>query len=139
MAVGNRVLQRPYPVAMNRIQDLANLQSGWNGKKAVTPAAGSLRAAEDFLSRVWNELGSMVAEPTVVTSTSDGGVALEWIVKAGDREKGIEVVFLPKGNEYSVRDREAGRLEESGENVDSGYLVLNVIKSHVAGRFILAR
>lgn len=139
MAVGNRVPQRPYPVAMNRIQDLAKLQSGWNGHGAVVPTPASLRAAQDFLSYVWNEFGSMVAEPTVVAATSDGGVAVEWIVKAGDREKGVEIVFLPKGIEYSVRDRDAGRLEDSGENVDAGFLLLNVIKAHVAGRFILAR
>jgi hypothetical protein len=97
---------------MAKIRDLSLLRRDWNGHGAAPLSPESRRAAEDFLAAVWSEFGPSVAEPTVVAPTSDGGVAVEWIVNDGRRVKAVEVVFLARGNEFSVRDRERRQLED---------------------------
>ena len=129
----------PYPGAAARIEQLASLNRDWNGHGAMRVAEASRKAALGFLDRVRQEFGTSVPEPTVVAPTSDGGIALEWIVRERTHEKGVEVVFLPTGIEYSLRNRDNGRLEDDRENVDVDFLLLNVIKPHVAGHFVLAK
>ncbi len=132
--------RQPYPVAVTRIERFAELEQGWNGHDAAPIARRRRDTPIEFLYRVASEFGSAVPEPTVVAATSDGGVALEWIAKADGEERGIEIVFLPNGsNEYSARNRDERRVLDDGENLDLGFLLLNVIKPHVAGHFVLAR
>jgi len=130
---------QPYPATTARIRQLGGLETGWNGHHAARIAQASQDAAVRFLERVWNEFKTSVAEPTVVAPTSDGGVALEWIVKDGDRERGVEIVCMPSRYEYSIRNRGTRRLEDDSEAADVQTILFNVIKPHVAGHFILAR
>jgi hypothetical protein len=133
--------RQPYPGATEKIEGMGELPAGWNGHYPSEIGSAAQETAKRFLRLVWNEFGSAVPEPTVVAPTSDGGIALEWIAKEGDRERGIEVVCFANGRyEYSVRNRTTGRLDEGQEDVlDPEVVLLNVIKPYVAGRFILAR
>lgn len=140
MALGDRAIpRRPYPVSVTRIERLAELDPGWNGHNAPRIPEASRAAAVSFLERVWSEFGSSVPEPTVVAATSDEGVALEWIVKDGDRERGVEIVCLPARYEYSVRNRQTGRLEQDAEGIAPQQILFDVIKPYVAGHFVLAK
>ncbi len=137
MGLGNPAAFWPaYPITIQTISELGPLPDGWNGHRAARITQESQRAAITFLTRVWNEFGSSVPEPTVVAPTSDGGVAVEWIVKDGGAVRGVEIVFIDNRNEFSVRNRDTRVLERDGENVDARYLLFEVIKPHVAGHFV---
>lgn len=129
----------PYPATVAKIAQLTQLEPGWNGHRAARISPAAQMGAIDFLAKVWAEFGTSVPEPTVVVPTPDGGVALEWIVKDDHRVMGVEIVFLDRGNEYSVRDRDGQRLDDEGENVAASVLLYEVIKPRVAGRFVLAK
>ena len=130
---------RPYPAAAAKILSFGSLEKGWNGHKASRIPTAAQTMALEFLTTVWNKFGTSVAEPTEVAPTSDGGVALEWIVKDGGRDKGVEVVIFERRNEYTVRDRVEGHIESDAEDVDFDFLLRNVIDRYVAGHFILAK
>lgn len=128
-----------YPATVAKITQLGHLPPGWNGHAAPKVSPAAQIQAIDFLSRVWREFYTSVPEPTIVAPTSDAGVALEWIVKAGSGELGVEVVFLDGSTEYSVRDREQQKIVEDGEKVDVSFLLYEVLKRRVAGHFVLAK
>ena len=132
---------QPYPSAVSQIEAMEDLETGWNGHRASRISKGSQQSAIQFLWRVWEEFRNAVPEPTIVAPTSDGGVALEWIVKYGTEERGIEIVCLPANRyEYSVRNRVTGQLEEDQEGIlDLGMIMRNVIKPHVAHQFVRAK
>ena len=126
----------PYPGALHRIAQLATLEPGWNGHRAAPISKDSQRAAVYFLSQVWAEFGSSVAEPSIVAPTPDGGIALEWIVQDGD-ERGVEVVCFPAWYEYTVRNRRTGAIEDEAERARPNRILLNVIKPRVVGHAVL--
>ncbi len=131
--------ERPYPGALAQIEGFSTLESGWNGHHAAAISPGTREAAVRLLDQIWHEFKVSVPEPSIVVPTSDGGVALEWIVKDGDAERGVEIVCLPSRYEYSVRDRATGRLGEESESADPGFLLLHVIKTRVAGHKVVSR
>lgn len=126
----------PYPGALSRIAPLATLEPGWNGHRAAPISKDGRRAAIAFLADVWMEFGTTVAEPTIVAPTPDGGVALEWIVQDGD-EVGVEVVCFPAWDEYTVRNRRTGAIEDEAERAWRDRILRNVIKPHVVGHAVL--
>ena len=129
----------PYPAAAAKILSFGSLDRGWNGHKAARIPTTVQTQALEFLISIWNKFGTSVAEPTEVAPTSDGGVALEWIVKEGVRDKGIEIIVFDRHSEFTVRDRADGTIEQDAESVDFDFLLRNVIDRYVSGHFILAK
>jgi hypothetical protein len=99
------------------IERLGALRPGWDGHGAAAIAAAARAQAATFLRRVESKFGSMLPEP-MVAPLSDGGVALVWQARKAIGSVEVEIVFLERGNEYSVTERSEGRSFEAGENVE---------------------
>src|SRR5213593_4780633 len=112
-----------FPDAIAEIDRLGNtLKRGWDGHGASEIGFTARTNAVDFVRRVWKDYGTVVQAPAVAP-VSDGGIALEWIVRTPQGARELELVFLDRGNEYSVRYQGKSAFEHEGEDESVPFLL----------------
>jgi hypothetical protein len=124
-----RVL-RPDPElakAVGTIENLAKLKPGWNSYRGAPISVVARQKAIWFLRRL--RLERPEAPIPIVGPSSDGGVVFQW----RDKQREVEIVFLPKANEYSVSNRGSDEYIVEGE-AEPEYLAKDIV-----GKYVLTR
>jgi hypothetical protein len=128
-----------FHASIERVKHLERLPRDWNGHGAAPISATARRSAILVLDRTWQMFGPMMPAPTIIAPTTDGGVALEWIIRDQRGEHGVEIVCLAAGDrfEYSVRDRVSGTLQDDLENASLHQLEM-LLKTRVLNHPVVA-
>jgi hypothetical protein len=116
-----------YASVVAQIRKLGDLPPGWNSYRASKIEENAQRKAITFVNSLAN-LGRSVPLPSVAP-TPNGGVALHWY----PRDLEVEIIFLPRGGEFSVARRKSEEVVEEG-SIDS----LDLLKD-IVGRYVVSR
>lgn len=107
----------------DEIQRLTStLNPGWDGHRAARITPEAAEAAKAFLTHADNKFGISLPEP-VVGALADGALGLVWRVKRDRSEREVEIIFMRRGNEFVVSDRDGREPTIEGHDVDVDELI----------------
>lgn len=101
---------------------MSTLRPGWDAHRAARIAPEAGEAAKMFLIHAGNKFGTSLREPAV-GPLADGALGLVWRVKRHSSEREVEVVFMRRGNEFVVSDRDGREPTIEGHDVDVDELI----------------
>jgi hypothetical protein len=110
---------------------LALRRPGWDGHNASPISGAAHGEVVDFLGRLFKDFGGASAPAPMVAPDPDGGIALEWSRDDDQGHRELEIVFLARGNEYSIGYRGCAQAEEEGED-QPVWKLLNLVRQFVS-------
>ena len=121
-------LSPDYERAMNMIKKLERLTPGWDSYDAVGISPQTRQRAIEFLKLLARMRASVPAP--IVGPSPDGGVSLQWRTK----EYEVEIVVLPKGEEYLVAERGSDRYVAEGSELRPEELARDIVTKYISTR-----